>query len=210
MPLKLPRLISGAAIVDQQGKPNGTMVQWWQQVVTQIETAIKLIVQLTGIQDQFEIALQQAQQATADAQAAAQAAQGAADAAQVQTDAAKREAAIQGSYIEPASVVTASTTTVFIAAHTRYYPQTTGDPIAVSVNAGSAPATGATDTDYVYYLDPDRAGGAVDYQVTTTPPTQTGDTHVVGAVTVPNTGTSDGGEGPRRPGYVAPRLQQEV
>ena len=59
MPLKLPRLVAGAAIVDSQGKPNGVMIQWWQQVVTQIETAIRLIVDLTGIQEQFEMALQQ-------------------------------------------------------------------------------------------------------------------------------------------------------
>lgn len=192
---KLPRLLSAAAIVDQAGRPTAPFIQWWQQVVSQIETAIGLIVDLTGIQDQFEQALRQAQDATEQAQQAAQAAQNAADAT-------KREAALQGSYIEPASVLTASPTTITIAAHTRYYPQPTGAPISVSVNAGTLAASGQGDTNYVFYSDPNRIGGAVIYQVSTDAPTQTGDIHVVGAVLIPTTGSNDGGEGPRRPGYV--------
>lgn len=195
MPLKLPRLISGVAIVDQQGKPNGSMIQWWQQVVGQIEQAIALIVRLAGIQDQFEQALMQAQQAT-------QQAKDAADAAAAAAAAAKREAALQGSYIMPSSVLTATPTTITIANHTRYYPQPSGDSISVPVMGGTVSATGSGDTDYISYNDPMRAGGNVTYIVSTDAPTQTGDTHVVGAVLIPDTGTADGGDGPRRPGFV--------
>jgi hypothetical protein len=105
-------------------------------------------------------------------------------------------------YIEPSSVLTATPTTITIANHTRYYPQPSGDPISVSVTGGTVSATGSGDTDYVSYSDPMRAGGSVTYIVSTDAPTQTGDTHVVGAVLIPDTGTADGGDGPRRPGFV--------
>lgn len=191
---RLPRLLSNADIVDPQRRPTTTFQQWWQQVVTQIERAITLIVELTGIQEQFELALQQAQQAAVDAQAAA-------DQAQQQTEAAKREAALQGSYIEPNSVLTASTTTIMIAGHTRYY----ADGTSAVVNAGTAPVAGSPgDVNYVSYEDPMRAGGAVTYIVSDNAPVQTGNTHVVGAVTIPTTGTQPGGRGPLRPGYVEP------
>lgn len=108
----------------------------------------------------------------------------------------------------PASVLTATPTIITIASHTRFYPQPTGDPIAVDVMGGTAEATGSGDTDYVSYSDPSRSGGAVSYIVTTLAPTQTGDTHVVGAVLIPETGTTDGGEGPRRPGYVEAKFAQ--
>lgn len=202
--LKLPRLVSNAQIVDKDGLPTSTFQQWWQQVVSRIELAITTIVDLTGIQEQFELALQQAQQATQQAQDAAADAAAAAAAAQSQTDATQREAALQGSYIEPASVLTASTTTITIAAHTRMY----ADGTSASVNGGSLAATGSGDTDYVSYSDAERDGGVVTYQVSTTAPVQTGDTHVVGAVQIPATGTVDGGEGPRRPGYVIPKFPE--
>lgn len=207
--LRLPRLSSASAIVDPDGKPNGTMILWWQQVVTQIEGAIQAIVSLTGIQSQFDQALQQAQRATTAAQAAATAAstaaaaaQAQADAAQAQADAARREAALTASYIDPASVLTASPTTITVAAHTRHY----GDGTSVPVDAGTVGATASGDVDYVFYSDPARAGGSVTYQVATTQPAQTGDTHVVGAVSIPTTGTQEGGDGPRLPGYVIAKM----
>lgn len=199
---RLPRLPSNATLVDDSGKPTASMQQWWQQVVQQIENAVALIVKLTGVQDQFDQALQQAQQATQQAKDAADAAKAAADAAKAQTDATKREAAIQGSYIDPASVLTATPTTITIAAHTRMY----ADGTSAAISGGTIAATSAGDTDYVFYVDVPRTGGSVTYQVSTDPPVQTGDTHVVGAVAIPTTGTADGGEGPRRPGYVAAKF----
>lgn len=194
MAFKLPRLVQNQEIVTADRKPAGTFIQYWQQLVQQIEKAILTIVDLTGIQEQFELALQQAQQAT-------QAAQDAAMAAQQQTGAVKRETALQNSYIDPTSVVSATPSTITIIAHTRYY----GDGTSAMVNSGTVPATASGDTDYVAYEDPDRTGGAVTYLVSTDPPVQTGDLHVVGAVTIPAAGTQDGGEGPRRPGYVQPK-----
>lgn len=190
---KLPRLVPAAALVDAQGKPTGTFMQWWQQVVTRLEDAITRIVQLAGIQDQFYTALQQAQQAAQDAQDAA-------DMAQATTNAAKREAALQGSYIEPDSVLTATPDTITIAAHTRYY----ADGTNAAVSGGTVPTTGPGDSDYVSYSDPTRGGGAVTFIASTSVPVQTGDTHVVGAIVVPSTGSSTGGRGPLKPGYVSP------
>lgn len=193
--LRLPRLVSSVEVVDQNRRPTGTFIQWWQQVVTLIERAINLIVDLTGIQEQFEIALAQAQAAAASAQAAA-------DAATAQANAAKREQALVNSYIEPASVLSATSDTITIIAHTRYY----ADGTSAMVNGATVPTTGPSVVNYVYYDDPARTGGAVPYVVDTIAPVQTGDRHVVGAVSVPAAGSpaQPGGPGPRPPGYVEP------
>lgn len=204
--LRLDRLAQNIEVVDANRRPSSAFLIYWQRLVSQLERAIQLIVQLTGIQDQFDEALKAAQAATKEAQDAADAAKDAADAAQAQTDATKREAALQSSYITPASVLTATPTTITIAAHTRYY----SDGTSAAVNAGTTAATAADDVDYVSYVDPARAGGAVTYIVSTTAPVQTGDTHVVGAVQIPAAGTADGGEGPQRPGYVRPRTLPEA
>jgi len=201
MAVKLPRLLSGAPIVDADGRPTLSFTRYWQQFAEQIERVFNAIAQILGITDQLDEALKQAQRAIETAQEAAQTAQEAASQAQEQTDSVKRETALQNSYIEPSSVVSATTATITIIAHTRYY----GDGTSVAVNGGTVSATAAGDTDYVAYEDPDRSGGTVTYLVGTTPPVQSGDLHVVGAVRIPATGTEDGGEGPRRPGYVAPR-----
>lgn len=189
------------SIVDKDGRP----VAWFVRLINDnngnVVQAINQIAQLPAIQE----ALANLDAATQAANAAAAAAQAAADGAQTSTDAQKREAALQGSYIEPDSVITASTTTITIAAHTRLY----ADGTSASVSAGTAAATGMGDSDYVSYVDADRDGGAVTYIASTTPPVQTGDTHVVGAVTIPTTGTVDGGNGPRRPGFVEPNVNIE-
>lgn len=199
MAVKLSRLIGNGSIVDKSGVPTQTFVRYWQTFAEQIERAINAIAEILGITDELDRAIAEAKQAASDAKDAA-------DTAAAATEANKREQALVNSYIEPASVLTASPTSIAIAAHTRKY----ADETSAAVNAGSVGAIVGTDTNYVYYVDAERDGGAVIYQVTTTPPVQTGDTHVVGAVTIPETGTSEGGEGPRRPGYVAPRQQQQM
>jgi type II secretory pathway pseudopilin PulG len=201
MAVKLPRLLSGASVVDGEGRPTLSFTRYWQQLVEQIERVFNAIADILGITDQLDQALKQAQTAIETAQQAAQTAQSAATAAQQQNEAQKREAALQSSYIEPASVLTATPTLITIAAHTRYY----SDGTSAVVNGGTIPATAPDDVDYVSYDDPSRSGGAVVYVVSATPPVQTGDTHVVGAVQIPTTGTADGGDGPQRPGYVRPR-----
>lgn len=211
MTIRFPRLQSGTQVVDidaagrTTGKASLPFARYWQQLVEQVERTINAIADILGITDQLEQALQQAQQAIETAQQAAETAQQAADAAQQQSEGQKREAALQSSYIDPTSVLTATSTTITIAPHTRYY----SDGTSAAVSGGTVPATTPGDVDYVSYEDAARVGGAVSYLVTTDAPTQTGDTHVVGAVTIPATGTTDGGEGPQRPGFVRPQANIE-
>ncbi len=202
MAVRLPRLLSSTELVDAARRPSQAFQRYWQTFAETIEQAINAIATILGITEELDQAIRDNKQATEAAQAAAAAAQQAAEDAAAATVATKREAALQGSYIEPTSVLTATPTTINMAAHVRYYADGTSAP----VNAGSAPATAATETDYVSYSDPERDGGTVSLIVSTVAPVQTGDTHVVGAVLIPATGTSDGGEGPRRPGYVQAKI----
>lgn len=189
-PIRVATLQQSLPIVDGQGRPTVAFVTLINNNTGNVVASLNAIASLPQIQE----ALQNLDQAT-------QAALDAAGQAQQQTDATKREAALQGSYIDPASVLTASPTTITIAAHTRRY----ADGTSVAVNGGSVAATAQGDTDYVAYSDPQRTGGTVSYVVSTSAPTQAGSTHVVGAVMIPTTGTQQGGDGPRQPGYVTPR-----
>lgn len=194
--VRIPTLTQTNPFVDEQRRLTNEALRTLNGALSQLGNAVNQLAALPEIQ----AALEAAKQAVIVAQDAAQAAQDAADAAQGQADATKREAALTLSYIDPDSVVTADPTTVFIAAHTRYY----NDGTSVAVNGGSGPATAPNDINYASYVDPMRAGGAVTYIISTIPPTQTGDTHVVGAVMIPDDGVVDGGSGPTRPGAVYP------
>lgn len=190
----LPFLPSNAALVDAQGRPTPAFSVWWQQNRDAITKTLNAILAIPEIQQ----ALGSTQAAAAIALAAAATANSAAVAAQGATDANARETSLQNSYIDPDSVLTATPTVITVAAHTRYY----GDGSFAAVNAGTVASTGTGDTDYVSYSDPSRTGGSVAFVVSTASPTQTGDTHVVGAVLIPASGSSNGGSGPRKPGYV--------
>lgn len=208
MAVKLSRLIGSGTIVDEDGRPTLTFVRYWQGFAEQIERAINAIATILGITDQLDAALKAVQTEAQNAKDAAAAAnQAAADAATANA-AQQREVSLQTSYIEPTSVLTADPSSITVANHTRYYPQSSGAPVAVAVTGSTFGATAPGTVAYVYYLDPDRAGGAVSYLIDQDPPTQTGNTHVVGAIEIPDTGTSDGGDGPSRPGYVKPREKQ--
>lgn len=185
--VKVATLQQAQPIVDSQGRPTAAFLRLINDNNSNVVQAINAIAQLPEIQEAL-LRLDTATQAALDAAAIAQ----------QTTDAAKREQALVNSYIEPDSVLTASPTTITIAPHTRMY----ADGTSAAVNGGTAEATASGDTDYVSYIDAERDGGTVTYQVSTIPPTQSGDTHVVGAVQVPTTGSNDGGAGPRRPGYV--------
>lgn len=91
---------------------------------------------------------------------------------------------------------------VSISAHSRVY--TTGSTeTSVAVNAGSVSGFAPGEFVRVFYNDAARVGGAVAYQGTTTEVTQTGDTHVIGGVTIPQVGSPPStGEGTTPPGYV--------
>jgi hypothetical protein len=200
--IRLPRLQSSTEVVDDARRPSLAFQRYWQSFAEQIEFTINKIAEILGITDQLDAAVKANTEAAQEAKDAAMAAKEAAAEAQAATDAAKRETALQGSYIEPASVLTASPAMITVAAHTRRY----ADGTSATVAAGTVAATASGDTDYVSYVDAERDGGTVAYTVSTNPPVQTGDTHVVGAIAIPTTGTAQGGEGPRRPGYVQAKL----
>ncbi|HEX8415229.1 MAG TPA: hypothetical protein VF637_15305 [Sphingomicrobium sp.] len=200
--VRVSQLQQAQPIVDSAGRPAAWFVRLINDNNGNVAAAINAIATLPAIQQ----ALLDLDTATQAAQAAAVAAQTAADTAQGTTDANKREAALQGSYIEPGTVLSATPTTITITAHTRRY----ADGTSVTVNGGTIAATAMSDTDYISYNDPTRAGGAVIYAVSTTAPIQTGDTHVVGAVSIPTTGTVDGGDGPSPPGRVLPYKLQDL
>lgn len=187
--VRIPVFQQTQQVVDSDGRFTPPALRALNDAIRTLGDAINAIASIPEIQQ----ALQNLDQAI---QAAQQAAQDANDA----TASVSREAALQGSYIDPDSVLSASTTTITIAAHTRKY----ADGTSVAVAGGSVPVSAPGDVDYVFYDDPSRAGGAVAYVVALAQPVQSGDRHVVGAVGVPTVGTANGGAGPRPPGYVSP------
>lgn len=95
---------------------------------------------------------------------------------------------------------------VTIANHDRFYGDPTLNP-TVHVTGGVVSSSGISgDNIRIYYNDSSRAGGAVTYHFTidpADPPVQGGNTHSVGAVTIPASGTSSG-VGVKPPGWVDP------
>jgi len=199
-PVRIGRIQGGVPIVDSGGRASNAHVRTLNDSLAQIEAAINGVIDAQNAATAAQAAAATAQTAADTAQTAAVAAQTAADTAQSSTDAVSKETALQNSYIQPDSVLTATPSTISVAAHTRYY----ADGTTAAVNAGTVAATAAGDTDYVSYSDPSRAGGTVAFVASTTAPVQTGDIHVVGAVNVPMTGTASGGRGPAHPGTVQP------
>lgn len=199
--LRLPRVQQGRAIVDGSGMPTTDFVTTLNNTFSAIELAYNGIASALNAAGIAQAAADAANIAAAAATAAASSANAAAGTAQSTADAAAKNQALVNSYISPSSVVTATLTLVTISAHTRFY----ADGTSVSVLGGTAATVGgAGAVDYVSYLDPSRAGGNVGYVISTTAPVQTGNTHVVGAVTVPATGSASGGNGPAKPGGVTP------
>lgn len=189
-PLKLPRLTHGW---DKQPQ---LLERYWDIQATKLEGVLNQILSIPLIID-----------ALADLDAATQAAQDAADNANAAAGAVTSESSLVNSYISnftPPVISVDSTGLVTIANHDRVY----GDPVlnpTVSV-VGDTISTGEPTGSLirVYYIDPARAGGAVTYLYTVDPadpPVQGGDTHSVGAVTVPGVGSVDGGF-IRPPGYT--------
>jgi ribosomal protein L12E/L44/L45/RPP1/RPP2 len=216
--VRIPTLTQAEPIVDAAQKPTTYFLRTLNGILQNLGKAVVQLQQLPIIQQalvDLDLATQAANEQAALAAAAAAAAstaaansQAAADASAAATAANAREASLQASYIDPAAVLNATPALITIAPHDRIYPGAAGGPATtVAVSGGTVGATAPDDVDYVFYLDAARVGGSVTYQVSTEPPVQTGDTHVVGAVTIPLTGTADGGEGPRRPGYVESQAQ---
>ena len=193
-PIRIPTLTQAQPIVDTERKATNEFLRTLNGILGQIGYALNQILVLPIIQQAIADLGDATEAALAAAAAANAAAAGAADNAAANA----REQALQSSYIDPNSVLTATPDTITIAAHTRRY----SDGTSVAVSGGSIAATAPDDVDYIYYDDPTRAGGAVTYQVSTTQPIQTGNRHVVEAILIPPTGTAEGGGGPRPPGWV--------
>lgn len=198
MVLRLPRLNSGAPIVDKEGIPTKAFTRFWDEFATAIEGALNNITDALAAADIAQAAADTAIAAAATAQTSADSAAADAAAAQAAADAAapndlvslqqsgvSSNCAINGQDIGPDAQIT-------ISAHTRYY----GDGTSVAVNAGNGAGL-VNDTVYwVYYDDPTRAGGAVTYIFATTsadsfPSDVNPDRHYVGKVTTPATGQPD-------------------
>lgn len=191
----LPRLRQGVPIGSgpkgERIEPSPQLILTWQQLVTQLEL-------IPGLEE-----------AIAAANAAAANAQAAADNANAAADSVTSESSLVNSgpvNYTPPLLSADNAGNVTIANHDRQYGDSVLNP-TVSVTGGLI-ASGAAVGDIVrpYYLDPTRAGGAVTYLFTVnddTAPVQGGDTHVLGAVTIPAAGTQDGNP-VRPPGQVSP------
>lgn len=172
-PLNLPSLQRLVPIVDPEtGTPSPTFHVWWATVITKLSEAFNA---LSSVVD-----------AVAAAQAAAETAQTAADTAQAAATTSNSVASLTTSGVAAATITATdagSDVTITISAHLRLY----GDGDSVSVSGGSIPALSYSTKYYIYYDQPSRAGGTVTYQATTSEATaaQTGDRHLVGAVTTP-------------------------
>ena len=198
--VNLSDLQQSMPVVDADGRPNPVFLRFINGAIRSLKNGVNSLIDVQNAVIAANAAAAAATAAAATANATATTATAAAAAANAATVANAREAALVNSYIIPNSVLTSTPTTISVAAHTRYYT----DGTSVSVSAGSVVATSPTNVDYVSYVDTARTGGAVTYLVTLTQPTQSGNTHVVGAVTIPAAGSSSGGVGPRKPGYVEP------
>lgn len=177
--------------------------RYWDETLNGIEDIFNQILALPIIID----ALANLEVATAAAQAAADAAQTAADGANTAADALKEETSLTGSYPSnfTAPLLSADDLgNVTIANHDRVYGNSTLNPTVSVTGDTIATAEVAGSVLRFYYVDSTRVGGAVTYLYTVdpaTPPVQTGDTHSVGVVTIPATGTVDGAD-LKPPGYV--------
>lgn len=175
---RLPRLHRQLSYFDRDGRPTQQMQQHWQNFAERIEQRFTDIESLLA-------QIQQAQATAAQAVQTANTTQSAID--------------LTNSYTNPVGVLSASSSgAVTVSAHQRIY----GDGTSVSVNAGSVSGFAPGQAVTVYYTDPARDGGAVTYLGTTNAVSQTGDTHIVGQVTIPSVGQPDEyGTGPTAPGW---------
>jgi hypothetical protein len=136
----------------------GMFERYWDQVNKQIETSINSIL-------------------TAQAQAAA---------AQVTANTVQSQTSLANSYVTGLTISgadTGSSITLTISTHTRMY----ADGTSVSVNGGTLTGLSYSTAYYIYYDDPNRAGGTVIYHTTTDPTVaaQLNGRHVVGSLTTP-------------------------
>lgn len=176
---RVPNMPNFIQIVGPKGTPNIQLQQWWNEAVKAIEESFVEIETVLGIAEAAETAAE-------NAQTAADAAQTAADSAQTSAESATGVTLVVGSGVDanPLSASDAgSDATITVANHSRIYSNGT----TVAVTGASITGLAYSTKYYIYYDDPDRLGGAVSYQTTTSATTaaQTGDRHLVGSITTP-------------------------
>lgn len=188
--IRLDRYQRAVPIVDKNGNPTMQEQAANQRNLEAIETAFR---GLAGQVDFINTILTALQQAQADAAAANQS-----------VAVLNAGVSLSSSRTEPVDGLLSATSdgVVAISAHSRVYATGTTET-SVAVNAGSISGFAPGAFVRVFYMDSARAGGAVAYQGTTAEVTQTGDTHVVGGVTIPQAGEPPSeGLGTTPPGYV--------
>ena len=188
--IRLDRYQRAVPIVDKNGNPTMQEQAANQRNLEAIEAAFAAQGQQIELLTTIVNGLQQAQ----------------ADAAAANQGVAMLNAgiALSSSRTEPVDGLLSATSdgVVSISAHSRVYTTGTSET-SVAVNAGSVSGFSPGSFVRVFYMDAARAGGAVAYQGTTAEVTQTGDTHVVGGVTIPEVGSPPSeGQGTTPPGYV--------
>lgn len=194
--LRLDRLMRAVSI----GGPDGPSMQFqafWQKHCESIEAAFRSQQGQIDALGEIVSGLQAAQQAAALAN------QG--------VEALNAGISLQSSRTEPVDGLLTATSdgVVTIAAHSRVYTVGTVET-SVSVDAGTVSGFAQGAFVRIFYQDAAREGGAVVFQGTTAEVTQTGDTHVVGGVTIPQVGSPpSSGEGTTPPGYVRPKNPDE-
>lgn len=194
--VRLDRLMR-SVLITQTAPPTMQFQAFWQRHCEAIEAAFRAAQSQIDTLEQVVAGLQAAQQA------AAQANQG--------VEMLSAGISLQSSRTDPVDGLLTGTSdgTVTIAAHSRVYTTGTTET-TVPVDGGSVSGFAQGAYVRVYYLDAAREGGAVTYQGTTAEVTQTGDTHVVGGVTIPQIGSPPAsGEGTTPPGYVRPKNPDE-
>lgn len=190
--IRLDRLMRAVPI----GGPDGPSMQFqafWQKHCQSIEAAFR------GQQGQIDTLEEVVEGLKAAQQAAAQANQ--------KAESIDSSVTLANSKTDPVDGILSASSdgTVTIAAHSRVYTYSSGVVVTVPVNAGAVSGFAQGSFVRIYYMDAAREGGAVAYQGTTAEVTQTGDTHVVGGVTIPAAGSPpSSGTGTTPPGYVRP------
>ncbi len=186
MAIKLPRFDRSLPLITEKLTATVLFHTWWDKVAKNLETVISsLEAAVIEIQNVLNIA-DTAQAAAAAAQSAADAAQSAADSAQQSANDATGITSVVNSGVDsnPLSAEDAgSDASIVIATHSRLYPNGT----SVTVTGGTLTGLDYSTEYWVFYDDPNRAGGSVTYQTTTIEATaaQAGDRHLVGKITTP-------------------------
>lgn len=192
MAIKLPRLPT-----NWQEQPK-LVERYWDTTMTNLEKTLNAILAIPLIEN----ALVDLDTAIAAADAAAANANAAANSVTSETSLVN---SFPTSFVAPL-ISADSLGNVTIANHSREYGDSVLNPTVAVTGGVIATGAAAASVVRVYYNDPARAGGTVTYLFTVdpaAPPVQSGNTHSVGAVTIPAAG-SQGGNGVRPPGYVEP------